>query len=160
MNLPAWLQDLTQDFGTQRQAGKITRQDAVTALRDKILAEDDRPLILGITAEFAGKILDAWQRGHEHQPARGPHALVQAELFPGLPPRLFVRPGVAKPPIWFTAHDWDMARNVLKVRTSGAKDAAEADWAAFDAAYQRVRPLLTDEDMTTADVAEQISRTA
>ena len=160
MNLPAWLQDHVDDFGAQRQGGKITRQDAITALRDKILAEDDRPLTLGIVAEFAGRALDSWCRAHEHQPARGPHALVQAELFPGLPPRLFVRPGVAKPPIWFTAHDWDMARNVLEVRTRGAREAADADWAAFDAAYQRVRPLLTDDDMTTADVSEQIRRTA
>jgi hypothetical protein len=156
MNLPDWLADLTEEFGAQRLSGAITRQEATTALRDKILAEDDRSLILGALSEFAGKILDSWQRSHQHETPAGAFA-AQSDLFPELPVRLYVRPGVPKALILCTAHDWDMARNVLENRTRNAKTAAESDWAHFEAAYKRVRPLLSG-GLTTAEVADEIRR--
>ncbi len=155
MNLPDWIKDLTDELGAERLAGTISRQNAVTALRDKIVEKDDRPLILGVLAEFAGKALDAWHRAHEHPAAPGSLAQVQAELFPGLPARPYIRPGVTKPLIEFTAHDWDMARNVLENRTEHAIEGAKADWAQFEAAYARVRPLLHG-DTTTAEVLDQL----
>src|SRR5258708_29291357 len=109
MNLPDWLKDMTEDLGTRRLAGEIARQDAVTILRDKIVEKDDRGLILGVLAEFAGKALDAWHRAHQHPAAPGSLAQVQAELFPDLPPRLYIRPGLTQPLIELTPHDWDTA---------------------------------------------------
>jgi hypothetical protein len=160
MNLPAWLEDLTEEFGEARLAGDKTRAEAVTALRDKILAEDDQPLLLGIVADFAARALDSWHRSHLNPGgSRGAAAELQSELFPQLPVRLYVRPAVTKPLILCTAHDWDMARNVLRGRTVGAREAADNDWAHFEAAYARVRPLLTG-DATTAEVAEQLRQPA
>lgn len=149
MKLPDKIAAKAEELAAQRDAGQITRQEAVTALRDVIMQNADRAFLLGITAEFAGRVLDA-----RKAPRYGLRD-TQSDLFPDLPVRLFIRPGVAKPVILFTAHDWDTARAVLENRTSGAVKAAEADWAAFDAAYARVRPLLTG-DLTTADVAGQI----
>lgn len=155
MNLPDWLKDMTDELGAGRLAGTVSRQDAVTALRDKILEKDDRPLILGVLAEFAGKALDSWHRAHQHPAAPGSLAHVQAELFPDLPARLYIRPGVTKPPIEFTAHDWDTAREMVRARTENAIDGARADRDQFERAYARVRPLL-GHDATTADIAGQL----
>lgn len=157
MNLPAWLEELTEEYGADRLAGKITRTEAVTALRDKILGQADETLIRAISGEFAGKVLDSWHRAHLNPgPAPGE---AQSELFPELPVRLFIRPAVTKPLILCTGHDWDMARNMLRARTDGALEAARADWARFEAAYARVRPLLAG-DATTAEVAEQLRQPA
>lgn len=132
----------------------ITRQDAVTRLRDAISAHADGELRLGIFAEFAARTLEAALRAR--RASRGTTPDGQSDLFPELPRRLYIRPGQLKSVILFTRHDWHTARAVLENRTSNAKKAAESDWAAFIAAYQQVVPLLTDDDLTTADVAPQI----
>lgn len=154
MNLPAKIENAVEELGAQRKAAGISRQDAVTALRDVILGNADGELLKGIVAEFAGKALDAWQRSHQHETPDGAFG-VQSDLFPDLPLRLYIRPATPKALILCTAHDWDMARNVLENRTRNAKAAAETDWAHFDAAYSRVRPLLSG-GLTTADVADQV----
>ena len=160
MNLPTWLEDLTDKYGAQRQAGQITRQQAATALRDKILEHGDDTLILGLLSDFAGKALDSWIRLHQHQqPYGGSMPQVQSDLFPDLPVRLHIRPGVPKAVILFTAHDWDSAREMIRARTENAIKGAEEDREQFEAAYQRVRPLL-EGDVTTADIAEQIRQSA
>jgi hypothetical protein len=154
MKVPDWLEAEIDALGPARLAGTVRRQDAVQALRDKIIKQDDVALTLAIVAEFAGKALDAWQRSHEHAAPAGAFA-VQSDLFPDLPVRLYIRPATPKALILCTGHDWDMARNILQGRTEGAKAAAEADWASFEAAYTRVRPLLSG-SLTTADVADQV----
>jgi hypothetical protein len=159
MNVPAWLADLTAEIGAQRLDGTMTRQEAITTLRDKIAAQDDQPLTLGILADFAGRALDSWHRAHLHQAPASRNSEVQSELFPDLPARLYIRPGFAKALILCTAHDWDMARRVLENRTENAIKGAREDWAQFDAAYQRVRPLLGG-DLTTAEIAEDLRASA
>lgn len=155
MNLPAWLEDLADHFGTQRLNGEITRQEAVTALRDKIVEKDDRTLILGVLTDVAAKALDSWHRQHQHPPALGTQAHLQMELFPDLAPRLYIRPGVTKPVMTLTAHDWDNAREMIRNRTSCAIEGAEADWRQFEEAYEKVRPLLSG-DATTADIVPEL----
>ena len=155
MNLPAWLADLADYYGSQRLAGQISRQDAVTALRDEIAAKADEAYRLSIYADHAGRIVDAYQR--EHQYAAPPPSVshLQAELFPDLKPRLFVRPGVTKPVMALTAHDWDSAREMLHNRTKHAIEGAEADRVRFDKAYEKVRRHLSG-DATTADVVREL----
>lgn len=155
MNLPAWLADLADHYGSQRLAGQVSRQDAVTALRDEIAAKADEPLRLAILADYAARVLDAWQRDHQH--AAPPLAVshVQAELFPDLKPRLYIRPGVRKPVMAMNAHDWDNAREMIHNRTEHSIKGAEADRDHFDAAYERVRRLLSG-DATTADVVREL----
>lgn len=149
MNLPEWLQIELDKTGTRLAAHELTRGEAVTAIRDAIIARNDRALMLGITSEFAGKALNSWHQRTRATGATLPAA--QSELFPDLPARLYIRPGVAKSVAQFTAHDWDTARAVLENRTSGAIESAKADWAAFKAAYDKVRPLLSG-PLITADV--------
>lgn len=155
MNIPAWLADLADHYGSQRLAETITRQEAVTALRDEIAGKADEALRLSIYADHAGRILDAWHREHQHPAPPLPVSRLQMELFPDLKPRLYIRPGVTKPVMAFTAKDWDNAREMIRNRTEGAIEFAKADWASFEAAYDRVRPLLSD-DLTTADVEKEL----
>jgi hypothetical protein len=155
MNLPDWLRGEMDVIGQRAVAREITRQEAVTEIRDAIITKNDRAFMRSIVAMFAGKALDSWQREHRGAAASLP-AQSQSDLFPDLPARLFIRPGTAKAVILFTGHDWDTAKAVLENRTGGAISAARADQAAFDAAYARVRPLLTGPGVITADVAEQI----
>lgn len=155
MNLPAWLADLADHYGSQRLAGQVSRQEAVTAIRDEIAAKADEAYRLSLYADHAGRIVDAYQR--EHQYAAPPPAVshVQAELFPDLKPRLYVRPGVTKPVMAMNAHDWDCAREMIRNRTEGAIKFAEADRETFETAFGRVRPLLKG-DATTADVVREL----
>ena len=154
MNLPGPIQSELDRLGGQNAERAITRAEAVTALRDVILRHADSAFLRSVVAEFAGRALDSWHKQHS-EGSRTPAPEDQSELFPGLPVRLFIRPGVRRSVILFTGHDWDMARNMLQTRTDGAKKAAERDQAAFDAAYEKVRPLLSGE-LTTADVAGQL----
>lgn len=155
MNLPAWLADLADHYGSQRLTGAISRQDAVTAIRDEIAAKADEPLRLSIFADYAARALDAYQREHQHAAPPLSVAPLQAELFPDLKPRLYIRPGVTKPVLAFTARDWDNAREMIRNRTDGAIKFAEADMAHFEEAYSRVRSLLSG-DATTADIAQEL----
>jgi hypothetical protein len=149
MNLPGPIQSELDRLGARNAAREITRAEAVTALRDAIIREADRAFLLSLAAEFAGRQLDAWHRAR--RAAGFPAVAGQSELFPDLPARLYVRPGVLRPVALMDGHDWDMAWNMLHTRAEGAINAAEADLAAFDGAYDKVRPLLTG-DLTTADV--------
>lgn len=155
MNLPAWLKDIVEHHGTRRLTGTATRQEAVTAVRDEITAKADEPTRLAIYADYADRALDAWHRENLNPAASVAVSSLQGDLFPDLKPRLYVRPGVTKPVMTMTAHDWDNAHAMIRNRTEGAIDAAEADWQKFEAAYKRVRPLLNGE-ATTADVVPEL----
>ena len=158
MNLPEWLGSYIDSIGSRRLSGEITRQEAIRALRDVIAEKDDRPLILGIYAEFAAKHLDTWYRDQQRSPLAGlpgSPSHVQQELFPDLPPRLYIRPGVSKQVMAMNAADWDNARNVIQNRTEHAIEGAKSDWTQFEDAFTRVRPLLTG-NKTTADVVRQL----
>lgn len=155
MSYPAWLDDLTEELGTTRLQGTMSRQEAVTALRDAIAEKGDRPLILGIYAEFAARRIDAWHREHQHAAPAPAVSHVQAELFPDLKPRLYIRPGLTKPVMSMTGHDWDAAREMTLNRTKHSIEGAEADRKSFQEAYDRVRPLLHG-DATTADVTRAL----
>jgi hypothetical protein len=159
LNYPDWFQAELDKAGAQLAAKAVTRHEAVTAVRDVILAKADRAFLAGVAAAFAGKALDSWQRARRAEGAGIAVLAGQPDLFPDLPARLYIRPGVAKAVILFSAHDWDTAKAVLENRTSGAIEAARADQAAFDAAYRRVRPLLTG-GLTTADVAYELAAPA
>lgn len=158
MKLPAWLQQELAATGAQVAARDLSRQEATTRIRNLILEKRDRSFDLGVTAEFAGRSLDSWLRARKSSAGGVPEA--QSDLFPDLPMRLYVRPSTTKPLILMTAHDWDMAHNMLRNRTEGAEKSAKADWAAFKAAYDKVRPLLTGADTTTADVIPQLEAAA
>lgn len=155
MSYPPWLDNLTEELGTARLKGAITRQEAVTKLRDAIDRSKERPLVLLVLAEFAGRRLDAWDRENRNPSAPAAVSSLQGELFPDLKPRLFVQPGVSKPVMTMTGHDWDNAFAMIQNRTGGAIDAAKANWKAFEDAYKRVRPLLHG-TATTADVVSDL----
>lgn len=155
MNLPPWLADLADHYGSQRLAGDVSRQDAVTAIRDEIAAQADPALTLLIYADYAGRALDAWCREHQHAAPPPVVSRLQGELFPDLKPRLYIRPGVTKPVMSMTAHDWDAAAGMIRNRTDGAINAAKADWEHFEKAYGQVRPRLQG-DATTADIANEL----
>lgn len=151
MKYPEWLDRELTAVSARLATREITRPEAVTRLRDVIIGSGDRPFMLSIASDFAARALAA-AKGERRRDAvmEG-----QSEMFPDLPLRLFIRPAVAKAVILFTGHDWDTAKAMITNRTDGAIDAAKADRAAFEAAYARVRPLLSG-DLTTADVLAEL----
>lgn len=159
MKLPEWLDAAADEIGGRRIDGEITRQEAVTKLRDAMIARDDRQFIASVLSGFAEKVADQWHQTHRADRPAAFSAQVQAELFPGLPLRLFVRPGQTKALALCTGRDLDMAQNMLAARTRNAIDGAEADRAAFDRAYAKVRPWLTG-DVTVADVLAELADSA
>jgi len=106
MSLPDWLARELDTIGAQNAERSITRAEAVTMLRDAIIRSADTAFRLAITAEFAARQLDAWHRARR---AAGFPAAASPELFPDLPARLYVRPGVLRPVALMDGHDWDMA---------------------------------------------------
>ena len=155
MTLPAWIDDMAEELGTARLRGTTGRPDAVARLAGAIAASQDRELFLAIFADFAARRLDAWHREHQNTAPVPAVSHVQMDLFPDLKPRLYIRVGVTKPVMTMTAHDWDAAREMVLNRTKHAIEGAEADRKNFEAAYERVRPLLSG-DATTSDVAREL----
>lgn len=155
MSNPAWFEDLLEEVGTERRTGAISRQEAVTKLRDAIDAHAERPFQLAVYADYAGRAFDAWGREHAYAAPAPSISSVQAELFPDLKPRLYIRVGVTKPVMDMTAHDWEAAAGMIRNRTDGAINSAKADWEHFEKAWERVKPHLKGE-ATTASIAREL----
>ncbi len=153
LSLPAAIADAVRQLAIDHRAGTVTRPDAITRLTTVI--RKDKRYAAGILSAHAARLLAA--AGREFPMPADP---LQAELFPDLPPRLYVAPGKTRNWLGFTRHDWEVARNMLLARTenavTGATSAARREREDFMRAYDRIVPLLTSPDLTTADVARML----
>jgi hypothetical protein len=145
---PQWLAQKIAETGVLVLDGKMSRAEADAAV---IAATREHPEYgEELAAASIVALFGRWLRDHSSS-----GDLFQAQMFPGLPAVLVVAPkrkvGVAD----MTRADLDHAKNMLYARTGnaidGAKKAAEAERAAFDAFYDKVCPLLTD-GKTVGDV--------
>lgn len=118
--------------------------------------EADTAYARAVLGAHAGKLLAAHRRAHL--------AVVdplQADLFPGLPLVLYVRPGEAVSPMECTRYGLNMARNMLYARTSnqvqGATEAARRERDAIDGLCDLVLPVMAaDPRMTVAQALDRI----
>jgi hypothetical protein len=139
---PQWLAEKIAELGALVLSGELGRDSAVAALMDAITA--DRPLTAELAAAHASRELGKWLRKQGVQDA-------QPSLFPGLPAALDVAPGSFRGQGEMTRHDWEMHLNIAQARRDNAIEGAKAHYAAVLAAYNRMRPLLTDDTITTAE---------
>ncbi len=154
MKLPAWLENELEEVGRKVLSGETAHKAAAGILADQI-AGDER-FTHAVAAAFARTQLRGWIRSHGHgwQLADGtgdPGA--QLELFTWLPPFLETSPGRFARVDTMTGEDWDAALRQAEVKAGNAQNYAQV----IRRAHDRVRPLLTDDTMTTADVAGQLT---
>jgi len=142
VKIPPWFSARLADLGARVRGGEISDDRAVTTLSRAVLA--DRPLMAVLAADFSGRELGRWLRrrgGPDPQPA----------LFTALPGALDVAPGTFRSQASMTRHDWAMHLRIAQNRRDNAIDGAKAHFAEVLAAYQAVIPLLTSDEMTTAE---------
>lgn len=149
MKTPAWFRARLADLGPLVQQEDITEDEAADRIAEIALRED-KMFVLGIVREFAIKKLAAWLSSHQPQVSI-PRDDGQTDLFPELPRRLETSPGRFAALAVMTGHDWDTALKCAEAKEMNASGFAEK----VRAAHGQVRPLLTDESLTTADVWNQ-----
>lgn len=153
MKPPQWLAEKFAEQGTRVLHGKRPRAEADAEIADAVRQHPEFGEHLAVA--LALRLFGKWVRKNASS-----GDLFLAEPFPGLPASLLVAPKKAVPVADMTAADLDKAKRMLYTRTenaiSGAKKAAEQEQAAFDAFYDKVRPLLRD-GRTVADALAELA---
>jgi hypothetical protein len=148
MKLPSRLQAELDQIGRQVLSGETARSDAAGILADRIAG--DETFVHLIAADFARKQLRQWVSTQLRDSGAGPGG--QLELFPWLPRFLETSPGRFSHVLVMDGEDWDAALRQAEVKADNAQNYAKG----VKRAHDQVRPLLTDDTMTTADVADQL----
>jgi hypothetical protein len=156
MYFPAWLRSEIETIGKQLLNGDVERGEAAELLSDTI-SERDAKLVQDIIREFSRKRLTRWVN---QQQGRGRKAALvelntghrQEELFDWLPRTLETSPGRFAHLTSMTGREWDMALRQAEVKAGNSSRYYQDIKRAYDA----VRPLLTSDGMTTADVVQDI----
>lgn len=156
MRVPQWFGTALEKIGKDVLAGHSDREEAEASLHEQITDSDEN---------FADEIIRDWIRKqlrnwikHQlrtHYRQEGDSLVLKEEgnlLFDYLPPYLEGGIGRMVHQNVMTGKDWDNALAFYQNRM----EQAEISYKAIKRAYDEVRPLLTDESLTTADVAEQI----
>ncbi len=156
MKPPQWLAEKLAEQGTRVLHGKRPRAEADADIAAAVREHPEFGEQLAISAAL--RMFGRWIRKNASS-----GDLFLAEPFPGLPASLLIAPKKSVPVPQATAEDLDKARHMLYARTgnqvSGATKAAERERAAFDAFYDKVRPLLKD-GKTVADVLADLAAKA
>ncbi len=156
MRIPAWLRTEEETLGKQVLNGDLEREEAAELLHDAIFDRDEN-LNHDVVRGFTRKRMTRWVNSQvggfyaedEREEETGGR---QMELFAWLPRVLEISPNRFAHINSMTKPDWDAAKRQAEVKEGNASNYAKA----IRRAYEQVVPLLTDEWMTTADVAEQI----
>lgn len=156
MRIPAWLRTEEETLGKQVLNGDLEREEAAELLHDAIFDRDDN-LNHDVVRGFTRKRMTKWINSQvgifyteaEREEETGYH---QPELIPWLPRVLEISPNRFAHINSMTKHDWDAAKRQAEVKEGNASNYAKA----IRRAYEQVVPLLTDEFMTTSDVAGQL----
>jgi len=141
-----------EKVGKDVLAGHADREEAEGSLHDQIT--DDADFADEIISDFARRELRKWIK-HQlraHYQSDGSTVTLKDEdelLFDYLPPHLEVGIGRMAHQSVMTGKDWDNTIAVYENRL----EQAEISYKAVRRAYDEIRPLLTDETLTTADVA-------
>jgi hypothetical protein len=144
--IPGWFAERLADVGAQVQSGELSIGEGADVLADVIGADPEAAH--AVAAGYAARRLQPWTRSARH-------GVCQPSLFPDLPRLgvvLEISVGRFRPVAEMTASDWDTALKQIETK----ERSASAQAGRVRAAYARVRPLLTDPRLTTADVARRI----
>jgi hypothetical protein len=157
MKPPQWLAEKFAEQGTRVLHGKRPRAEADA---DVLASVREHPEFgEQLAASVAMRLFGRWIRKNASS-----GDLFQAEPFPGLPSSMLINPKKAVPVAEMTAEDLDKAKHMLYTRTgnqiSGAKKSAEEERKAFDAFYDKVRPLLTGDRTVTEALADLAAKAA
>lgn len=156
MKPPQWLAEKLAEQGTRVLHGKRPRAEADASIAEAVREHPEFGEQLAVS--LALRLFGKWVRKNASS-----GDLFLAEPFPGLPASLLIAPKKSVPVPEATAEDLDKARHMLYTRTgnqvSGATKAAEGERKAFDAFYDKVRPLLKD-GKTVADVLADLAAKA
>lgn len=149
MKTPLRFRQKIAELGGAVLDGNLSPDEARADLVGQILDEDDSRFAREIIGEFADRKLTAWVSGHQTYTGIEDE-YGQADLFPELklPRRLETSPGRSTPIAAMTGHDWDTALKCAETKVGNAAGYASK----IRSAYDQVRPLLTDESLTTSDV--------
>lgn len=154
---PMWVREEIETLGKQVLNGDLEREEAAELLNDEIFDRDKDFLRYGIGRPWTRRELKKWineqvrsggTSGRQDKPD-GSH---QPELFPYLPRVLETSPGRFAHINSMTKHDWDAAKRQAEVKESNTRNYADN----VRRAYDEVIPLLTEDWMTTSDIADQI----
>lgn len=156
MHYPPWLRTEIETIGKQMLNGDVERGEAAELLTDTI-SERDTAYVQDILREFSRKRLSRWlrqQQGRFRDADRMEFetGFRQEELFEWLPRTLETSPGRFAHITSMNGHEWDMALRQAEVKAGNASRYYQDIKRAYDA----VRPLLTSDDLTTADVTEDV----
>jgi hypothetical protein len=154
---PKWLAEKISEQGMLVLHGKRPRAEADAAV---IAATREHPEFGdGLVASVTLGLFRKWIRKNASS-----GDLFLAEPFPGLPASMLINPKKAVPVAEMTAGDLDKAKHMLYTRTgnqvSGAKKSAEQERKAFDAFYDKVRPLLAGDKTVTEALADLAAKAA
>lgn len=147
MRTPTWLREQIATAGTDLRPGQ-SQVATVAKLTDAALTRDPT-LVRALVEQFIARKLGQWLGDHAAPLDEDDD---QPSLFPDLPRRLETSPGRFADLGVMTGLDWDAALRQAETKASNASGFAEA----VRRAYDRVRPLLTEATLTTAQVAGQL----
>jgi hypothetical protein len=148
MKPPQWFRELLAAEGTKILKEESTFDEAAAELAQQIIdnRDDDPPFLHRLAADCARRQAVKWIRTHELPGASGGGG--QGDMFPDLPRNLETSPGRFAAQAVMTGRDWDAALRQAQTKASNAAGFADG----VQRAYDKVRPLLTTDELTTADV--------
>ena len=156
VRIPAWMRTEEETLGKQVLNGDLEREEAAELLHDAIFDRDEylnHDVVRGFTRKRMTKWINSQVGGFYTEGEREEETgYRQPELFEWLPRVLEISPNRFAHINSMTKNDWDAARRQAEVKERNASNYAKA----IRRAYEQVVPLLTDDYMTTADVAGQI----
>lgn len=150
MKSPQWFRELIASEGRRILQRTVTDEEAATEVTRAVFDRDDTdepPFTHRIVADYVRRQLKTWLSGHRHV-AAGDDPDGQLDLFPDIPRKLEVAPGRFVDQAWMTRRDWSAAVKQAKTKASNAGGYADA----IERIAEKVLPLLTDDELTTADV--------
>lgn len=141
---PPWFRVELARVGRQVADGRMTEAEAVKTLVELVLAKDPEFTHLIVAAELLARLrhLKVVRKAAKNREAEQP------ALFPELPRRIETSPGRFADQAVMTRRDWWSAIKQARTKASNATGYADEIQAAAD----KVLPLLTDDELTTADV--------
>lgn len=147
MRAPTWFKEQLALEGSRVLEREITDSDAAAAIVDQIFAKDQL-FARRIVADYTTRQLRTWTNQHQIAMISADGPSVQYELFPEIPRRLEVAPGRFADQAVMNRQDWDNALRQAETKANNASGYAGS----IRKAYDRVRPLFTNDEQTTADV--------
>lgn len=149
MKPPQWFREQLATEGRQVLQHTITDEEAVVRLAKFALNkadEDEPPFVHRVLADYVRRKLKNWLAQHRVAVEGEPDD--QLDLFPDIPRTLEVAPGRFVAQAFMTRRDWTAAVKQADTKASNASGHAEAIKRIAD----KVLPLLTDDEQTTAEV--------